>query len=222
MQIIKNGYLECDKGWITLGIDFGKKVKIPVFCYFVKHPKGNVLIDSGFSKDFAKTWGVRQKWFQPILEKDIVEALKNEKINYIINTHMHIDHAENNAAFDATIIIQKEEYEDAKNPPPYDTLGYFPFQEGKYKIIEGELDLFGDGAIKIIPTPGHTKGHQSVLVTENGKKFFIAGDACYGSENLKHNILPGIYWNAEKVIESYELIRKIDAILLFGHQMVKE
>lgn len=221
MKIIKNGYLECDNGFISSGLNFGVKIRIPVFCYLVKHPKGTVLIDTGFSKHFEKTWGKRLKWFEPILERDVVEALKNEKITHIINTHLHIDHAENNFCFPgAEIIVQKEEYEDAKNPPVYDVLGYEDSlnEELKYRIIEGKLDLFGDGSIIIIPTPGHTKGHQSVFVKEADKTYYIAGDACYSSFNLQKNILPGIYWNAEEVIKQYDFIRSLsDTIILYGH-----
>ena len=55
LEIIKNGYLECDKGFVTLGRDMGKMIKIPVFVFLVKHDKGNILIDTGFSKNFKET-----------------------------------------------------------------------------------------------------------------------------------------------------------------------
>lgn len=222
-SIIKNGYLECDKGFVTLGRGMGKIIRVPVYCFLVRHLKGNVLIDTGFSADFKKTWGRRLKYYKPILEMDIVKHLKekNIKIDFIINTHLHIDHCENNPYFEnAEIIVQKKEFEAACNPKPYQILAY-PDKIGKnlnYRIINGDLDLFGDGTVKIIPTPGHTEGHQSVLLNIDGKKIFIAGDACYTSENLKYNCLPGILWNPDKIMECYEMIRNLkNTKIIFGH-----
>jgi len=124
-EIIKNGYMKCDKSFVTLGRGMGKIVKIPVYCFVVKHSKGSVLIDTGFSRNFKETWGERLKFFTPILETDIVEYLKNTEIQYIINTHLHIDHCENNPFFkDAEIIVQNQEFKDACNPMPYQKLAY--------------------------------------------------------------------------------------------------
>jgi len=224
-EIIKNGYLECDKGFITLGRDMGKIARIPVYCFLVKHAKGNVLIDTGFSQSFSKTWGKRLKFFKPILENDIVKYLKNIPIRYVINTHLHIDHSENNSFFkDAQIIVQKDEYKSACSQKPYQLLAYPDKLDTNlnYKFIEGNFDLFGDGAVKIIKTPGHTEGHQSVLLNINKKSIFIAGDACYSSENLKYNCLPGILWNPDKIMECYEMIRNLNNTqIIFGHEEIK-
>lgn len=224
---IKNGYLECDKGFVTLGRDMGKKIRIPVYCFLVEHQKGNVLIDTGFFKDFEKTWGRRLKYYKPILENDIVEYIKGKKlrIDFIINTHLHIDHCENNEHFrGAKIIVQKKEFASACNPRPYHVLAYPDKISRKldYKLISGNLDLFGDGSVKIIKTPGHTEGHQSVLLNIGGKKIFIAGDACYTSENLKYSCLPGILWNPDKIMECYDLIRSLkNTKIIFGHEEIK-
>ena len=226
-SIIKNGYLECDKGFVTLGRDMGKILRIPVYCFLIMHSKGNVLIDSGFSSNFEKTWGRRLKYYKPILEKDIVKYLKekNVKIDFIINTHLHIDHCENNSSFkNAEIIVQKKELESACSPKPYQILAY-PDKIDKslnYRLIDGNLDLFGDGTIKIIKTEGHTEGHQSVLLNVDGKNIFIAGDACYSSENLKYNCLPGILWSPDKIMECYEMIRSLkNTKIIFGHEEIK-
>ncbi len=227
-SIIKNGYLECDKGFVTLGRDMGKMIRIPVYCFLVQHQNGNVLIDTGFSSEFENTWGRRLKYYMPILENDIPEYIKNKKIkiDFIINTHLHIDHCENNSYFKgAEIIVQKREFESACNPKPYQLLAY-PDKINKnlnYRIIDGNMDLFDDGAVKIVQTFGHTEGHQSVLLNINGKRTFIAGDACYTSENLKYNCLPGILWNPDKIMEVYNMIRNFENTkIIFGHQEITD
>ena len=225
LEIIKNGYLECDKGFVTLGRDMGKMIKIPVFVFLVKHDKGNILIDTGFSKNFKETWGKRLKYYRPLLEKDIVQHLKNVKIDYIINTHLHIDHSENNQEFkNAEVIVQKPELAFAKNPKLYQKLAYpDKIEDLNYRIIDNNLDLFDDGTIKIIKTPGHTPGHQSILLNINNKPIFIAGDACYSEENLKYFCLPGILWNPDKILESYELIKNLkDTKIIYGHEELNQ
>ena len=174
------------------------------------------------TKNFNITWGKRLKFYKPILEADIVEQLKSIEINFIINTHLHIDHCENNPYFkNAEIIVQKKEFEAACSPKPYQILAY-PDNIDKslnYRFIEGNLDLFDDGAIKLIQTPGHTQGHQSVQLNIDGKKIFIAGDACYTSENLKYDCLPGILWNPDKIMECYGMIRSLkNTRIIFGHE----
>lgn len=225
-EAIKNGHLECDKGFVTLGRDMGKIIRIPVYCFLVMHSKGNVIIDTGFSSDFNKTWGKRLRYYRPIQENDLIKYLeeKNIKIDFIINTHLHIDHCGNNSFFkDAQIIIQKKEFESACKPKPYQILAYpddIP-KDLNYRLIDGNLDLFDDGAIKIIKTPGHTEGHQSVLLNLGEKNIFIAGDACYSSENLKYNCLPGILWNPDKIMETYEMIRNLkNTKIIFGHEEI--
>jgi len=224
LKIIKNGYLQCDKGFITLGKDMGTKIKIPVFCFLVKHPKGNILIDSGICKNYKKEWGKRLGYFKPSVEKDIVKYLKGTPISYVINTHLHIDHCGNNHEFkNAVFIVQKDEYNAALSPAPYQKLSYPDKidKELNYRLIEGNLDLFDDGSIKIIKTAGHTQGHQSIILRINNKSLMITGDACYTRENLSHNILHGILWNPDKIMEAYKLIRGEEekgAAIIFGHE----
>ena len=226
-NIIKNGYLECDKGFVTLGRDMGKIIRIPVYCFLVNHPKGNVIVDTGFSSNFENTWGKRLRFYRPILEKDAVEYVKekNVDVDFIINTHLHIDHCENNDSFkDAEIIVQKSEFESACSPKPYQILAYPDkiSRELDYRLIDGDLDLFGDETVRIIKTPGHTEGHQSVLLNIGKENIFIAGDACYSSENLKYNCLPGILWNPDKIMECYEMIRNLENTrIIFGHEEIK-
>ena len=228
LEVIKNGYLECDKGFVTLGRGMGKLIRIPVYCFLVKHSKGNVLIDSGFSSDFNTTWGKRLKFYKPILNNDIILCLeeKNIKIDFVINTHLHIDHCENNSYFkNAEIIVQEKEFESACAPKPYQLLAY-PDKVNKdlnYIFIDSDLDLFSDETVKIVRTPGHTRGHQSVLLDIDGEHIFIAGDACYTSENLKYNCLPGILWCPDKIMECYEMFRNLkNTKIIFGHEEISQ
>jgi len=71
------------------------------------------------------------------------------------------------------------------------------------------FDLFGDGVIEVYPTPGHTPGHQSLLVKLADTSFFITSDSCYTEENLHEMIPPGLVWNADKSLRTVNWIRDI-------------
>ena len=86
--------------------------------------------------------------------------------------------------------------------------------------VTGEHDLFGDGSV-MFPTPGHTPGHQSVLVRLPGQAVILVGDAAYHPRKMAERRLPAYLWNPDAVIASWaELERRRDeheAVFLFSH-----
>jgi glyoxylase-like metal-dependent hydrolase (beta-lactamase superfamily II) len=88
--------------------------------------------------------------------------------------------------------------------------------------LEGDYDVYGDGAENIIRSPGHTQGHQSIMVqlSESGNTI-LTGDSCYLMENLEEIVLPGIVWNPEQAITSIKKLRylrdKKSAFIITGH-----
>ena len=89
-------------------------------------------------------------------------------------------------------------------------------------MIDGEHDVFGDGAVVLLPTFGHTPGHQSLLVRAGkGAQIVCASDACYTRENMDRDVLPNILWNAAVMRESLAALRKLrdqaGATMFYGH-----
>jgi glyoxylase-like metal-dependent hydrolase (beta-lactamase superfamily II) len=78
-------------------------------------------------------------------------------------------------------------------------------------ILEGwrdnKFDLFGDGKLVIYFTPGHTPGHQSLLVNLEERPMFLTGDSCYTLENLNEDVLPGLVWNPAYATASIQVMR---------------
>lgn len=224
------GWFQCKPGYYIEG-DEGPYMRAPVPSYLIDHPKGRALFDTGmgvrFRRDLesalpADKFGL--EWFEGM---DIATRLKAiqvdpASINWIINSHLHIDHCGGNAHFpNATMVVQSSEYETARNsdqpmlyaPEDYDT-------GQPVKAVSGECDLFDDGTVRIVPTFGHTPGHQSVIVKLAGGEVLLAGDCCYTERNLDVMVLPKATANIEQGMETYRRLddlRKSGTHILFGH-----
>jgi N-acyl homoserine lactone hydrolase len=91
-----------------------------------------------------------------------------------------------------------------------------------YQLVDGDYDLFGDGQLVLIPTDGHTPGHQSLWVRDGqATPLVFTGDACYTQEHLDRNVLPQAVWNADAMTYSLTTLRKLrdthGATLFSGH-----
>lgn len=233
-------------GWITLPYGFflaGEKgnLAIPVPCYLIEHPKGTVLFDTGLEPSlqsddpdviknalgvFADITTVN---FVP--GEDISSRLESfgidpKKINFIVNSHLHFDHCGGNSCIpNARLIIQKREWEAAKNEENIEKQIYTPrhFDLGHDRIeIEGEYDLFGDQSVMLIPSYGHTDGHQSLKINLDGKEVVITADACYLKTSLEKMTLPDamVVNDSEAMLKNFELfknLKKKGAFIIYGH-----
>lgn len=79
-------------------------------------------------------------------------------------------------------------------------------------MIDGEHDLYGDGSIIIFPTPGHTPGHQSVRVTLQSQVVILLFDATYSLQKMRERMLPGVVWNPDAMVESWERIEQLERV----------
>lgn len=236
------GILKCDKSLITAGRDIGVPFEIPVPYFLITHPKGNVLFDTGnarevsLEKDFNKHWGAIAKIYEPVMHEEtyVVENLRSkvgikpEDISLVILSHLHLDHAGGVGEFpNAEYIVQHEELRWASVPDFYQKLAYiradFVKPDLNWRLLEGHdddnYDVFGDGKLIIWFTPGHTPGHQSLVVKlENSGPMILTGDSCYTTEILNEDVLPGLGWNSELAARSVKRFR--DAQNRWGWKVV--
>ena len=118
-----------------------------------------------------------------LAELDIAPA----DIDYVINTHLHFDHAGNNDLLkDSKFFVQREHYEFAKNTPAVFPHQYWNLPGLSYEMVDGAATLFP--GVEVIPTPGHAPAHQSVLLRlpETGN-MILTGDAVYTQENFDND-----------------------------------
>ena len=144
-------------------------------CFMIEHEKGRLLWNAGRPPGLAETdgWqeqhGTRARLDRTLPEQLADMGLGTDDFDYASFSHMHFDHVgATNDLTGATVIMQKSEYDaafaDSVTVPGFDPAGYAGLEDEEFLIIGGDNDVFGDGTVRIISTPGHTPGHQSLFV----------------------------------------------------------
>lgn len=170
-------------GHYTIPVDFPPAphlsgAVIVVTAFLVRHPDGPVLLDTGFATGHAKA----EQLYHPVIRDfDAVlraASLRLEDTRAVANCHLHIDHSGNNFRFPhVPIFVQKVERESATT-----TLDYslpektITFPDAKLEVLDGEEAEIAPG-VRVVPTPGHTAGHQSFVVETQEGRVVIAGQA---------------------------------------------
>src|SRR5690349_24541411 len=151
----------------------------PVHGFVVTHPGGAVLVDTGVGgpQDVLDDWRVVNRSVADALaELDMSPA----DIGLVINTHLHFDHCGQNAVFKhAPFYVQRSELERARRQ---DTVAakWFDFAGARYELLDGDAEI-AEG-VRVVATPGHTVGHQSVFVDAADGTAVMIGDAAYTAD----------------------------------------
>ncbi|MCX5847147.1 MAG: N-acyl homoserine lactonase family protein [Deltaproteobacteria bacterium] len=238
LYFFEAGVLKSYKQYFTMGLGVGEPFDVPVPFLLIEHPKGIVLFDTGNALEVVKNkkahWGDILAAYDPVMSEEqwCVNAIqkvgyKPKDVKYVILSHLHLDHAGCVGHFpNARYIVQRDELHYAYTPDYFMKLAYIRKDFDKpvdWLILNGwrddKFDLFNDGKLIIYLTPGHTPGHQSILVNlpKTGPMFFAA-DSCYTLENLNNNVLSGLAWNFGESVKSVERMKALQS--LHGAQIV--
>jgi len=153
---------------------------IPVHGFVIKHPSaGAILVDTGvgWPDDLVKEWKVVNRRAADVLaEHDLSPA----DVHIVINTHLHFDHCGQNAVFKhAPFYVQRQELERARREETV-TSQWFDFAGARFELVDGDAEV-AEG-VRVVATPGHTVGHQSVVVDMPDGGAVMIGDAAYTAE----------------------------------------
>jgi glyoxylase-like metal-dependent hydrolase (beta-lactamase superfamily II) len=148
-------------------------------------------------------------------------GLKPEQIKYVGISHYHADHTGQVASFPgATLLIGAREWEAITAAKPAPGVNYKPFEhwakgEGKIEPLALDKDVFDDGSVIVLRTPGHTPGHQSLLVKlPQMGSVILVGDAAHFRENWdSSDSVPGFNFDRAQTLASLERLKKIAANL---------
>ena len=197
----------------TPGLNEGKSMDFVDSCYLIKHSgKGWFLWDTGIADAVAAmpnglvpadpkavTWR-RPKTLQAQLEQ---LGLKPDDIKAMAVSHTHPDHTGNVELFpQSTLYVQKAEYDwpGANNEPRFKP-------SHPVELLAGDKDVFGDGSVTILSTPGHTPGHQSLLVKlPKTGAVVLSGDAVHFKDNWDNRRVPSMNANKDQSAASMQKI----------------
>jgi glyoxylase-like metal-dependent hydrolase (beta-lactamase superfamily II) len=195
------------KAFRSLRSDRSRWLRIPVPAFLIEHPgAGRILVDTGFHASVAtdpkqnlggaigRLYSIEMSPEQAIAAQVRKLGVDPRDIRVVIMTHLHIDHASAISDFtEATYVLGQGEWDafTARMPTLH---GYvrkhadhaveyrevmYDRESSSYSTFGRSYDLFGDGSVRLVYTPGHSRGHQSVILRLKGGEALLAGDAAY-------------------------------------------
>lgn len=234
-----------------MGVDKKDQIWVPIPVFLVEHPTaGHVLIDTGLpasaAHDVKATFGrlgAAIYNFRMNSDDAIVAQLKKlgvepRSIGTVVMTHLHLDHAGSIHDFPhAKFVVSAVEWESAHAPRRFPR-GYVRKQYDHafdYQLVDYDastinsfasfgraFDLFGDGSVTLVATPGHSAGHQSVVLRLSGREALLCGDASYLKQSIADGAVPLVvddehnYKRSLREIRGYTQITP-SALVIPGH-----
>ena len=218
-----------DESVWTPGENVGRSIEFSSTCWLIKRGGEWVLWDTGVPQDALndpKGWSTLPRLIVYHLDKTITGqlaeiGLKTSDITYVALSHTHGDHIGNVNLFpNSAILMQRVEYTWISSPDgSNDNVNQLKAlarkllgTPKKLQLLDGNTDVFGDGSVTLISTPGHTPGSQSLLVHLKNSGFIIlSGDVVHLEENFEKNIVPSLNTDKATSIASMDMVRRMIA-----------
>jgi N-acyl homoserine lactone hydrolase len=209
---------------------------LPVPAWIIDHPRGLVLFDAGLHRDLQlskdrlrgvfRTSDIEFSPGEELSARITSSGFLPDDVAFIIFSHLHFDHCGGTAeVHNARLILQRSEWDDAHKPLLIEAGIYNPddFDIGhEHQLVDGVHDVFGDGRIVCVPTPGHTRGHQSLRLELHSGPIVLAGDCVYFSSLLDQMHVPVFSYNRDLQLKSMHYLAKLrdeGTRLIFGHDI---
>lgn len=203
----------------------GQSRELIVPCYLIRHPSGDLIWDTGLPEaiadmpdglsppGFPARFMVPTKLTAQLAQLDLTPA----DIEYVSFSHMHSDHTGNGNLFAAaTWIVDADErarmFDAEHRADPADFNNYNQLENAQTRLIEGDgdYDVFGDGSLTIIQTPGHTPGHTVLLVRlPNAGPVLLTGDMWHLAESRERRTVPTFNTDRAQTLASMDKVERI-------------
>jgi N-acyl homoserine lactone hydrolase len=192
-----------DESVWTPGENVGRSIEFSSTCWLIRRGNEWLLWDTGVPQSALndpKGWSTLPQLIVYHLDRTLTDqlaaiGLKTDDITFVAISHTHGDHIGNVGVFaNSTVLMQRAEYEWIGSPDgPNDNVNQLKALARKLlgtpkhlKLLAGDTDVFGDGSVTLVSTPGHTPGHQSLLVHLKNSGFIIlSGDVVHLEENFE-------------------------------------
>jgi glyoxylase-like metal-dependent hydrolase (beta-lactamase superfamily II) len=218
----KCGILRTETQNVLKDTRIGSALDVPVMFFLISHGEDWVAFDTGnnvavasdpaghWSTDFVKIWSPVMKDSEEFQAQIKKLGISPKDLRAVIISHGHLDHAGSLGNFFGTsipIYFQKREYDEILTSlASGEWTGYIPgdykyIHELNIKPIEGVFDVFGDQTVVAFPTPGHTPGHQSLVVKLGQRTLLLCGDASYTLENMSKAIPADRAWDFSQHVQ---------------------
>lgn len=211
-----------DLGTLTIpaGTPMGGRV-LPIRAYVVQHAHGTLLFDTGLGAEYAE-FDARLAPTRRVLAEELSAlGVGPGDITCVVNCHLHYDHCGGNPLFPGVpIYAQRRDY-DARDEIGWYVQGRVDFADVDLRLLDGDhTPLPG---LRLVPTPGHTPGHQSLVVEDEDGAVILAGQVTYtAAEFADPKAEPArgwkTAWNGDAFLESIAYLRSLNPIrVYFAH-----
>ena len=218
-----------DESVWTPGENVGKSIEFSSTCWLLKRGSEWLLWDTGVPESALndpRGWSTLPKLIVYRLDKTLTSqlaeiGLKTSDVTYVAVSHTHGDHIGNVGLFpNSTVLMQRAEYTWISSPDgTNDNVNQLKALARKLlgtpkqlQLLDGDTDVFGDGSVTLISTPGHTPGHQSLLVHLKNSGFIIlSGDVAHSEDNFEKDIVPSLNTDKAASIASMDRVRRMMA-----------
>lgn len=202
LYVLDTGLIDCaDYAIFSPTAGPGLRKAMSVLSYLVVHPRGMLLWDTGIDDAIAGLADGRR--IIDAITFRVPRTLAGQLAGIGVDpaavplvglSHLHIDHVGNLGLFPAATVLVQEAEVDAAFGPAAEELTYIPqayaaLDRSRIRPVAGEHDVFGDGSVVMTPMPGHTPGHQGLLVTlARSGPILLAGDVSYSARDYAEGV----------------------------------
>lgn len=226
LYVLDTGLIECaDYAMFSPNADPGTHQELTVRSYLVVHREGLLLWDTGIDDTIA-TLANGRRIVDPIVFR-VPRTLRSQldeigvtpsDVDHLGLSHLHVDHVENVGLFpDATVLLQRAEYEAGYGPQARQLIEalapdtYAALDRDRIQPVDGDRDLFGDGTVVLKALPGHTPGHQGLLVRlRDAGPILLAGDIAYSAQDYADGAVRQANVDLEQSRRSIETAKRLE------------
>lgn len=198
----------------------GKSKQLASSCYLIQHGSDYMLWDTGLpaamkGKPLDSKAAMDATVTATIKEQLATLGVDPASIKYVAVSHYHFDHIGQLADFPgATLLVGKNDWQVVTTDPATYGADPKPFDAwikggSKVEAVANDKDVFGDGSVTMLRLPGHTPGHNGLLVRLKKKPVLLTGDLAHFSENYKSNGVPTFNYDRAETLASLDRFKKL-------------